>query len=149
MSNSTRGKETTLVFSVEGIGTLGGGWVKVEGFKLTPDAEIKSSRFLGEPEAEYDLDHQGWKFTGTVRETGPEVRRVYLAIVDANNAGQKVPRIVITATTRYRDGVQPAFTQKLGGVVLKLDDFDVSAGDYAKNTISGSCSLAPELTGAG
>lgn len=147
MAERSRAKETTLLISEDG-NLLSGSWAKCLNWKLSADAEIKKTKFTGQAEAEGDLEHSGWDFSGDFHESGPELRRVYLRQVAANNAGLPVPRITITATTRFRDGVTPPFTQKLGKVTLKLDNFDASAGEFLKNTISGFASKGDELLGS-
>ena len=147
MADRSRAKETTLVFSEQGYGTLAGSFATTTDWKLEPDAEITDTQFTGAAEADYDLNHKGWKFSCNAHEVGPDIRRMYLRQVAANNGGLPRPKITITATTRYRDGSTPPFTQKLGSVVLKLDGVDVSGGDFIKVAISGSCSFGDERAG--
>jgi len=147
MSERTRGKETTLQFSEVGVGLLRGSFLKVANWKLSPDATTDDTQFCGEPEADYDIDHKGWKFSCTCHEVDPEIRRLYLRQIESSNAGLPRPRITIIATTRYRDGTTPPFVQRLGNVVLKLDDFDSDGGSFVKNTLSGMCKTAPEQSG--
>ena len=145
--SATRAKESTIQFAEAGVGLLAGSFLKCTDFKLSPDSSITDTEYVGEPEAEYDLNHKGWKLSATVHEWGPQVRAMYQRQIDANVAGNPPPRLTAMVTTRYRDGVTPPLVQRLGGLVLKLDDFDVSGGNFVKNTISGACKTAPPQDG--
>ncbi len=146
MAERSKDRETTLLFAENGV-LMRGSFAKVDGWSISSDASIDGTRFAGEPFKDYDLDHQGWEFKCTVHEVGPEVRKMYLRQVEAIRTQQPRPRITITATTKYRDGIQPPFTQVCRNAVLKLDQYDVASGQFVKQQLSGFCSEAPELLG--
>src|SRR5262252_2087769 len=64
MSLRQRGEEVSVRFLLNNA-PMGGSWLKVQDFEVTPQEDLKESDFLGESETDYDRQHHGYSLTWT------------------------------------------------------------------------------------
>lgn len=139
-SDRIRGQETSLQVTIDGE-LQTGSFAKVEGFDWNPLDDLPASQFIGESEADFDTQHDGYEMKFTIHEKdNSAVENVLLQYVNALQNGTTMPKIVLTFIKRYRDPAIPARTLVFQSVALKMDS--QSAGDrkgYVKSTFSGKC----------
>jgi hypothetical protein len=138
-SKSTKGLHRTLALVVDGVQQVGS-FTKVVNFTATPDAEIKKSDHLGEPESEVDMMHHGWNFQFGIEEQDSAAAKVYESIANAATDGRTLPRVDLIEIRTYVDGSLPVETFLYQEAVMKMDS-DESGGrkEYNKTMFSGAC----------
>jgi hypothetical protein len=142
MSNAqrTKGQDTTLIVSIDDA-PQAGSFKKVEGFNWKPEQEIQDSNFLGEPESDYDIQHDGFSGSFTIHELeNGAVTNVLKPMVAALAVGDTLPKVTLVFIKAYRDpSLQPAVLT-FEGVKLIMTGQD--AGDrkgYVKTAFSFKC----------
>jgi hypothetical protein len=136
MSERVRGQEVLIQITRDGQ-PLGGSFVKVLNFRLTPRDEITEENFLGEQEADLDYRFDGVTFTFDVHNTDGRTLRFFQERVDRQRNRQRLPSLVFTFTQFYRE-TEGASTLVLRNPVIRMNEHGAgSRTDYLVTSFEG------------
>ena len=132
-----RFKEVFVQVTVNGR-RQGGTFQNIRQVTITPQAEIKKTKYAGEQRARPDLEIDGYDFTFQANESDLQWLQVWKLFEDAEANGEPFPVVSLAVTNVYRG--EPRRTVVLyGNLIMKLDERSASDGDYAQQTWSGAC----------
>lgn len=138
MSNARiKGRHVHVYAIVDGQ-TQVGSFTKVESFSHKPDMSIEKTEFLGQSEAEGDIEHSGEDFNFTIHEEDTAAIDYYNDLVRKFSSGQLLPNVSMVVITDYLNPAIPSKTQTFQEAVLKLDERSFGGKkDYVKNMFTG------------
>ncbi len=138
MSQRIRGQEATIQVVVDS-DVKSGTFSKVTDFNLTPRTDIVETEFLGEVEADLDIQHHGFDFDFSLQEQDSKTHDLLMDIVAREQARTRHPAVNIVVTFAYRVG-EPAQTIVLENCFMKMDSLTIGGRkEYITNKFSGKC----------
>ena len=136
-----RNKDANIQLTVDGQ-RLGGSFLTIKGFDLTPDVEMPKKAFTGDKRKAPDLNIMGYGFKFKTEKRDHVWWTLWKKIEQAEIAGQPFPVISIAVTYSYRDGSGLLKTVVLHGNLLMHISGDSIPEQYQETSWDGYCSYA-------
>ena len=140
MSSRIRGKEATLRVAVEGQDQEG--LMKVRNWSVTPDSEIVTTQFCGQPRKEADQDFHGYKLSFEVEELDRTAENIIQQCDEAQKNQLPPPRAIISTLKIYREPGKGTISHVYHPVTLNCtQSTDANGSSYISSKWEG---FAPE-----
>lgn len=137
MSERLRGLEVVVRFSSEGQ-LLGGTFVKITDFTITPRDELPEADFIGEDESDIDYRHDGFDFSGSLQELDAATRAYLSTLVFNHEQHIAPPDVTMMVIYGYRTSQQ--VTETYRKCRMKIDEIAIPGRkEYVTSKLSGKC----------
>lgn len=145
MSQRIRGQEATVQIIVDG-DLKSGSFAKVTSFNLSSRADIVESEFLGEIEADLDIQHHGFDFDFELEQQDAKIAALRALIVERERLRLPHPDINIVVTFKYRSLTEIPAVIVLEHCFVKPPGEAIGGRkEYLKNKVEGKCKTCPQL----